>query len=464
MLMEGKEGGNGTWRRRPLPVKSGLIRRSLQVSSEYDTDQHNIFAAPPAQHDAHKQLHVDHVPAPALQEHREPAQEPIKSPATVDTSHTIPETTILSHAPGWTVFRNIYMSNGTMYIVTSRPSSFPDITMMTSTGLAAENTPENIAARMPTAEDMAFITPQEAQDYWGGDGSHEKNRIWSVPGNSFIINEPSQFLDHYYHFCAEWLFGAWAFWQGAWNANVDPQNAALTSAPPVHRAIFANAGAHGWRDRPGFNSYVFRSAFPALTVEVLEDWEDRIIATSSPTAPRRAWHFDTVLFSDRSASFRGPICGSQTQRIAAEATEHMRKAGNLTKLWWEPVRRAVLRFAGVDERIQNVGVRADAYMAGRTGLLAGQAEGTGTRATSGMRDSEVVITYISRQASRRHLLDPDHTALVAALEEMVKKHGWELNVVQAEKLSKEQQLAIAARTTVSFNMFSRHRHDLNSFA
>ncbi|EIW63163.1 uncharacterized protein TRAVEDRAFT_141857 [Trametes versicolor FP-101664 SS1] len=432
----------------PLTDHTSSIVVKTQVSSEYDTDQHNIFAAPPAQHDAHKQLHVDHVPAPVLQEHREPAQEPIKSPATVDTSYTIPETTILSHAPGWTVFRNIYMSNGTMYIVTSRPSSFPDITMMTSTGLAAENTPENIAARMPTAEDMAFITPQEAQDYWGGDGSHEKNRIWSAPGNSFIINEPSQFLDHYYHFCAEWLFGAWAFWQGAWNANVDPQNAALTSAPPVHRAIFANAGAHGWRDRPGFNSYVFRSAFPALTVEVLEDWEDRIIATSSPTAPRRAWHFDTVLFSDRSASFRGPICGSQTQRIAAEATEHMRKAGNLTKLWWEPVRRAVLRFAGVDERIQNVGVRADTYMAGRTGLLAGQAEGTGTRATSGMRDSEVVITYISRQASRRHLLDPDHTALVAALEEMVKKHGWELNVVQAEKLSKEQQLAIAARTTV----------------
>ena len=65
-----------------------------------------------------------------------------------------------------------------------------------------------------------------------------------------------------------------------------------------------------------------------------------------------------------------------------------------------------------------------------------------------MSDKEVVISYISRQSSRRHLLEDDHAALVEALEEMTKKHGWELNVVQAEKLSKENQLAIAARTTV----------------
>lgn len=277
----------------------------------------------------------------------------------------------------------------------------------------------------------------------------EQNRLWSVPGNTFIINEPSQFLTHYYHFCAEWLFGAWAFWQGAFNAVVDPASAAKTSAPPVHRAIFANADARGWRDGPGFNSYVFRAAFPALTVETLDDWDDRIIATSNPDAPRRAWHFDTVLFSDRSAAFKGPICGSQTQRIAAEATEHMRKLGTLTKLWWEPVRRGVLRFAGVDERTLDLGVKADAVMAARGKVKGGAgAADSSTKATSGLSDKDVVITYISRQSARRHLLDDDHVALVEALDDMVRRHGWELNVVQAEHLSKEQQLQIAAKTTV----------------
>lgn len=92
----------------------------------------------------------------------------------MDLAYKIPETALLSHAPGWTVFRNLYMSNGTIYIVTSRPSKFPDITLITSTGLPAENTPENIAARIPTAEDMAFVTPEEARDLWGGD--YEKVR------------------------------------------------------------------------------------------------------------------------------------------------------------------------------------------------------------------------------------------------------------------------------------------------
>ena len=268
-----------------------------------------------------------------------------------------------------------------------------------------------------------------------------------MPGNTFIVNEPKQFLDHYYHFCAEWLFGAWAFWQGAWNAEVKPGSAAKTSAPPVDRVIFANADAHGWRDRPGFNSYVFRSAFPHTTVEVLEDWDDRIIATSNDAAARRAWHFDTVLFSDRSASFKGALCGSQNQRIASEATEYMRQAGNLSSLWWEPVRRGVLRFAGVDERTLDVGVRARALVDGGA-KVGGGAGLEGHKAVSGLSDKEVVISYISRQSSRRHLLPDDHAALVKALSDMAEKHGWELNVVEAEKLSKEQQLAIAARSTV----------------
>ncbi|RDX47978.1 hypothetical protein OH76DRAFT_1353103 [Lentinus brumalis] len=437
----------------PFSEHPGSIIVNTQVGSDYVADVPNVV--PPPRHDS---PHVaDHPvakqqPDPAPPRGRE--QNVIKPvtdvPAVVDIAYTIPETTIVQHAPGWTVFKNLYMMNGTMFIVTSRPKSFPDIVFITSTGLPAENTPENIAARVPTSEDMAFLTPQEARDIWGGDVEKlEQNRLWAVPGNTFIINEPSQFLTHYYHFCAEWLFGAWAFWQGAFNAVVDPASAARTSAPPVHRAIFANADARGWRDGPGFNSYIFRAAFPALTVETLDDWDDRIIATSNPDAPRRAWHFDTVLLSDRSAAFKGSICGSQTQRIAAEATEHMRKLGQLTKLWWEPVRRGVLRFAGVDERTLDLGVKADAVMSARgrvKGIGAGAADST--KATSGLSDKDIVITYISRQSARRHLLDDDHAALVQALEDMVKKHGWELNVVQAERLSKEQQLQIAAKTTI----------------
>jgi hypothetical protein len=82
------------------------------------------------------------------------------------------------------------MSNGTMFIVADEKGrqTFPEMRMITSTGLEAENTPENIAMREPTDENMRIITPQEAKARWvgvarGGRGKVE-NRVWTVEGNT----------------------------------------------------------------------------------------------------------------------------------------------------------------------------------------------------------------------------------------------------------------------------------------
>ena len=62
---------------------------------------------------------------------------------------------------------------------------------------------------------------------------------------------------------------------------------------------------------------------------------------------------------------------------------------------------------------------------------------------------EVVGTYISCQAVKQHLITEDHEGLVNALTELCERRGWELNVIAMEQISKEEQLAMAARTTVS---------------
>ena len=49
----------------------------------------------------------------------------------------------------------------------------------------------------------------------------------------------------------------------------------------------------------------------------------------------------------------------------------------------------------------------------------------------------------------RILIADDHEVLVRSLTEMCDRRGWQLNIVAMERLSKEEQLAIAARTTVS---------------
>jgi hypothetical protein len=96
-----------------------------------------------------------------------------------------PETSLIAHAPGWTLFRHLYMSNGTFFILSSDSQSFPEIRMMISTSLPAENTPENIAQREPTSQEMQFITQDEAQRRWGGNITHgERNRILTVQGNT----------------------------------------------------------------------------------------------------------------------------------------------------------------------------------------------------------------------------------------------------------------------------------------
>jgi hypothetical protein len=246
-----------------------------------------------------------------------------------------------------------------------------------------------------------------------------------------------QVLNHYYHFCAELLFGAWAFWFGTF------KNASSTySIPPFTRAIFPHASPEEWRDGPGMNLFFLRSAWPSLTVETRDDWLDRVITTAFRANERkgRAWWFDTVLLSDRSAAFRGPECGERMQRTAAEAVkgvvERAGRTGFLERGWWEPVRHNVLRFAGVNQRTLDVGTRAFT-LADRGGSLP----------NGGVE--EVVVTYISRQRVKRHLISEDHEGLVRALVELCDRRGWELNVVAMERLSKEEQLTVAARTTVS---------------
>lgn len=114
------------------------------------------------------------------------------------TSHALrardalPQTEVLAHAPGWTIFRNLYMSNGTLIAVADDEArkKFPPIRLMVSVSLEAINTPENIAAREPTQYVMDIIEPQEAARRWTsrvGDSGTRLNRVWTVEGNTVSI-------------------------------------------------------------------------------------------------------------------------------------------------------------------------------------------------------------------------------------------------------------------------------------
>lgn len=106
----------------------------------------------------------------------------------VDLAHApvLPSTELLSHADGWTVMRDVYMSNGTFYLIVNSTArkDWPDFRFITSTGLPGYNTPENIAAREPTAQDIAFITHDEAMARWGPSKIYSRNAVTTVHGNT----------------------------------------------------------------------------------------------------------------------------------------------------------------------------------------------------------------------------------------------------------------------------------------
>ncbi|KAF8134626.1 hypothetical protein EV363DRAFT_1430163 [Boletus edulis] len=355
---------------------------------------------------------------------------------TFSSLSSLPETSIVEHVPGWTLFRDIYMANGTLLILTSSPASFPDSRYMTSTGLQAENTPESIALREPTLWNMDIVSPEDALQRWGNHPS--TRRVWSVEGNTLLFNDPPQFLNHYYHFCAELMLGMWSIWTGA----VYPE-----PPPPIHRAIFPHSSSEGWRDGPGFNGYFLRAAFPSLTVEVDIDWNDRVVATSEgiESGVHRAWHFPYLLLADRSAAFRGKLCGLQNQRTASESVDDLVARSRLDKRgsWWRSIKYAVWRFAGV-----TTDGDGDSFWS----------HALDENPPAGFEETEkIVITYLSRQSSRRRLIPKDHEFLVESLGSLVQRKNaeittgekeWELNVVKAEEMAIDDQVRLAARTTI----------------
>ncbi|QRV82749.1 hypothetical protein RhiJN_10764 [Ceratobasidium sp. AG-Ba] len=371
-----------------------------------------------------------------------------KSPSWPNLSAGLPKTKLVKHGAGWTIFENIYMSNGTMFIVTDDdPSLWPARRMMTDTGITALNTPENIAAREPTKYELDWITPKQAEEMWGV-------RIWSVPDFTLLWWDPLQFINHYYHFAAELLMGTWRM-LASYDSHINVRGE-YTSIPTPARAIFPHVEPRVWRDGPKFNQFFLHSVWPGIGMEFNDAWEDRVALTksSTPDAPGNptphAFLYQTLLLADRSASFRGQHC-SINARTVSEAVEATRKdledgpGKDKGKWWWEPVRRRVMKMAGVNAAVQDISLWWYGADEDVKKLQSGLEGGRPT----------VVITYISRQtAGRRKLVQADHEVLVQSLKDLVARKNaegirpWHLEIVEAEHLSREEQVRLAARTTV----------------
>ncbi len=154
------------------------------------------------------------------------------------------------------------------------------------------------------------------------------------------------------------------------------------------------------------NQWVVRASFPSVTMEFIDDWRDR-------AEMDRPFVFEKVAFADRSSA----MLSYNYARYQRTASAPFALPGGM--YWWQPIRDNVVAFAGVDP-----------------------STGGGTR-------SKPVITYISRQKWGRRMLIPEHhEKLVKELYKLREEYGYEINVVNAESMSRHEQIQLAARTTV----------------
>lgn len=208
-------------------------------------------------------------------------------------------------------------------------------------------------------------------------------------------------ITHYYHFAAELFFG---FWRTYSSLDTRITEDGITSLSSPRRLLFTRV--ENYRDYASMNQYLMSGIFPSLSVEHLRDWQDRN-ETNQPFV------FDRVVLADRSAAMRGAEFVA-TERTASEAFSLVS-----SRPWWSPVRANLVEFVGLNRSV-----------------------GAGTR-------DRPVITYVSRQEwGRRMLIPADHDKLVEELHRLEKQYGYEVNIVSMDKLTREEQIKLSARTTV----------------
>lgn len=303
----------------------------------------------------------------------------------------IPETQILKHVAGFSIMDHVIMCNGTIFIVTDSPSSFPSLDSIAS---SVDNSHEG-----PLPREWNMLSIEQARDILGSYGGFIQGVSWlsydAIPSNYTLFS----------------------LWRTHSSLNVStspypfrPPRRLLFPNIPTFEGIGPDVHApiiRRQRSDSGFHPYLPKAAFPLLGLMYKEDWEDYALMEVP-------FVFERLVVADLGA--------------AARSTNDMPPFAlplvglHASKDWWEPIRQNLAKFLHVNLHTQN--------------LNNGQ--------------EKTVVTYISRQdaTSGSRLRSADHNALVSALETLHESNDFEVNIVSSEGQWTERLSAIAQSNVI----------------
>lgn len=92
-------------------------------------------------------------------------------------------------------------------------------------------------------------------------------------GTTWVLNDPPQFIAHYYHLIAELFYGSWRTFSALYADRIMPDGRLKSGRKLVEftdkpaRVIFPYTGFSKWREYSGMNGLVMRAVFPDAQFE-----------------------------------------------------------------------------------------------------------------------------------------------------------------------------------------------------
>ncbi|KAJ9119166.1 hypothetical protein QFC22_003658 [Naganishia vaughanmartiniae] len=197
-------------------------------------------------------------------------------------SHSSMETSVVAHAPGFTLLENAYWKNHTWYFVTSRPWAFPELPMVMT------NAPDYDEPALFDDGVAKLVSLNEAE-------------LIGLDFNDVVAVEV-------YHLVGEMFLGAWRVYtsvlanpfdvKSQWIIQRVNTKSVLDQVPPINRFIFNHAPPDKVYDHGRLNKFFFDTVFPRIPLEFEDAWQERAESL-------KLFRFDMVTIADRWSGHRG---------------------------------------------------------------------------------------------------------------------------------------------------------------
>jgi len=408
------------------------------------------------------------------------------------------QTRAIAHVPGYTIFENVYVLNGTFYLVTNSPSSLPPLGSIASAALDP--------TRPPRTQDWRVIDPENASSILGIYGG----RLY---GTSWLSTDPPSSQDPYtvfsllrtHNYLLSPRMGK-VFTSTSGLRIMGPGSIPDISdvTPPIRLVLpfvpsFSSPqlptppGGEEVKEHPplrvksynGLHPNFLRAVFPTVTVSYSEDWKD-LEGMGVP------YIFDRVIVADSGAASRGREQwtvgwtppprkaniavgnGGELRKRSAEETERLAKRQDDTENsqvgkpvwaapfvglagvenWWTPVRAALLSY-----------LRLPADPAVKTEVPSAKKAAFWERKKP-LKIEKPVLTYISTQDEPinggSRLRREDHTALLQGLSNLL-RDGYlsEVHVVRGNGTTEvwDDRMRAIARSSIVIGPFGPQLSD-----